>query len=237
MFQPSLSLLLTVVMIVVLNTGASAATITIGPGTTPQPGDVATADYGEWNGQGQTFTVPLGFPTLESVSISYILSFDLSVPVADKTLTFELFEWTGTTVGALLASQALPPLVGNDGSTPVFSGPQLLTEGATYLAFISGVGSEPGLFKRPDELYADGSWAVRLRASGTFETQIGGEDYDARFAAEFSDVGATAPEPVTSSLLLVGAIALARRHSRRRVRPVRAPHATKANADFTECSD
>jgi hypothetical protein len=70
---------------------ATAATLTIGPGTVIQPTNHMPMDA--FVGQGQTFVVPLGFPTLESFSVVGIKLAYANLP--DPWLNFELWEWTG----------------------------------------------------------------------------------------------------------------------------------------------
>jgi hypothetical protein len=185
-------------------------TVTVGTGATPDPGDLVASTL-SLPGQGQTFTVPVGFSELRELVFPYVLTVSVRVPSQDRSLALEIFAWDGAAPSGPALFSAPLPVSASDGTVPQFSGALPLTPGQTYLALLHGGGVGPGVPRVPGaaDPYPGGSWVGFDGVS--YVTRFGTDDeLDARFSATFGAGAVTAtPEPATVALLGAGLLAAA----------------------------
>jgi len=191
-------------------------TVTVGTGTAVDPADVVNA-RASLPGQGQSFTVPLGFPVLQRLAFTFLLGIPVRNPPANPTLTLEILPWDGAAPSGPAVFSATFPAERNDGSVPLFSGALTLTPGQSYLALLVGGGVYPALVRTPaaPDAYAGGDW-VSFDGVGYSALFDDAGPFDARFAATFAAGRVTAaPEPSTVALLGGGLLVAAAARRRR----------------------
>ena len=211
--------MVTIVSTLGLAEPAAASSIVIPQNGTDffQPfGDPETPVYG------QTFVTP-NATDLRIDSFSFWLDDQLTTFSPDPVdFSASIYQWGGTgvgTVGPALYTSSLRTTT-NNGSAGGYerfdfnTGGVLLVDGVNYIAMLTAVndGTQSAAFMAANYTnpYSGGNFVFRFGfAPLWFEVP-----QDARFEANFSSVGPTAPEPVTLSLLGFGLAGLGARRWR-----------------------